>query len=74
MNAMARVRATVVWTLERLRTQVSSDKASSMLMASIVRTWGHEIGLMEHGVILYTRTYDDDTSMSVLSIPGGVSS
>jgi hypothetical protein len=69
---MARIRATAVWTLEALRARAArDDRAGAVLLSAVVRTWGYDLALLAHDVTLYTRTYEDDTNVSVLSVRGG---
>lgn len=72
MRWMAQIRATAIWTLEALRARTTrNDRASAVLLSSVVRTWGYDLALLTQDVTLYTRTYADDTSVSVLSVRGG---
>lgn len=72
MSWMARIRATAVWTLEALRARAArDDRAGAVLLSAVVRTWGYDLALLAHDVTLYTRTYEDDTNVSVLSVRGG---
>jgi hypothetical protein len=72
MRWMAQIRTTAIWTLETLRLQAArNDRAYAVLLSTVVRTWGYDLALLAHDVTLYTRTYDDDTNVSVLSMRGG---
>lgn len=72
MKWMAAIRATAVWTLEALRVRATrNERAGAVLLSAVVRTWGYDLALLARGVTLYTRTYADDTSVSVLSLRGG---
>lgn len=72
MTWMAAIRATAVWTLEALRARAArNERAGAVLLSAVVRTWGYDLALLAYGVTLYTRTYADDTTVSVLSVRGG---
>lgn len=72
MSWMAQIRATAMWTLEALRARAAqNERAGAVLLSAVVRTWGYDLALLASDVTLYTRTYADDTSVSVLSVRGG---